>query len=320
MASRIKEDFESYAIDKCFFDMKNLNLNYLNTFVTVVRRGSFSAAADDLQLTQPAVSLQIRQLEKSLGTTLIERVGRVAKATVAGEELLGHAADIDAAVRSAIAAVSRHRVEGTGRVRIGTGATACIFLLPPILATVRRRYPNLEITVTTGNTSDIVKAVEENILDVGLVTMPVSGRSLDFTPVMNDEFVLIAPADMTLPARITAAALATRPVILYEQGGNTRRITDEWFARSGTKIKPIMSMGSVEAIKAMVSAGLGCAILPALATGNMPSTSEIVVRSLSPRLHRGLASVVRRDKRLYAGLADVLQCFRDLPISPRQIR
>ncbi|RKP48218.1 LysR family transcriptional regulator [Trinickia fusca] len=300
--------------------MKNLNLDYLNTFVAVVRLGSFSAAADELQLSQPAVSLQIRQLERSLGTTLIERVGRVAKATVAGEALLGHATGIDAAVRSAIADVSQHVAEGTGRVRIGTGATACIFLLPRIVATVRRRYPNLEITVTTGNTADITKAVEENVLDVGLVTMPVSGRSLDVTPVMNDEFVLIAPADMTLPARITAAALATRPAILYEQGGNTRRITDEWFARSGTKITPIMSMGSVEAIKAMVSAGLGCAILPALATGNLPSAGEVVIRSLSPRLHRRLASVVRRDKRLYAGLSDVLQCFRDLSNSTRQIR
>jgi hypothetical protein len=80
----IKEDLVSYAIDKEFFDMKSLNLDYLKTFVAVVERGSFSAAADHLRLTQPAVSLQIRQLEKSLGAVLIERVGRVARSTVAG--------------------------------------------------------------------------------------------------------------------------------------------------------------------------------------------------------------------------------------------
>jgi DNA-binding transcriptional LysR family regulator len=292
--------------------MKSLNLDYLKTFVAVDERGSFSAAADHLQLTQPAVSLQIRQLEKSLGTVLIERVGRVARATVAGEELLAHAAGIDAAVTSAMSAVSRHATEGKGRVRIGTGATACIFLLPPILTHLRQRFPNLEITVTTGNTAEIVKAVEDNLLDVGLVTMPVSSRSLYITPVMDDEFVLVAPAGMPLPTRITAAALSTRPVILFEPGGNTRRIADEWFARSGTKLRPVMSLGSVEATKAMVGVGLGCAILPELAVRNLAPGSRTVVRSLSPRLHRKLVAVVRRDKRLSGGLADILKSFRNL--------
>jgi len=292
--------------------MKSLNLDYLKTFVAVIEHGSFSAAADHLQLTQPAVSLQIRQLEKSLGTVLIERVGRVARATVAGEELLAHAAGIDAAVTSAMAAVSRHAVEGTGRIRIGTGATACIFLLPPILTNLRQRFPNVDITVTTGNTAEIVKAVEDNMLDVGLVTMPVSSRSLYIAPVMDDEFVLVAPAGMQLPTRITAATLSTRPVILFEPGGNTRRITDEWFARSGTKLRPVMSLGSVEATKAMVGAGRGCAILPELAVRNMASGSRTVIRSLSPRLHRRLVAVVRRDKRLYGGLADLLKSFQTL--------
>ena len=292
--------------------MKSLNLDYLKTFIAVIESGSFSAAADRLGLTQPAVSLQIRQLEKSLGTVLIERVGRIARATVAGEALLAHAAGIDAAVSSAITAVSRHTAEGAGRIRIGTGATACIFLLPPILTHLRQRFPHLEITVTTGNTSEIVKAVEDNLLDVGLVTMPVSSRSLSITPVMDDEFVLVAPAGMPLPSRITAAVLSTRAVIAFEPGGNTRRITDEWFARSGTKLKPVMSLGSVEATKAMVDVGLGCAILPALAVRNMASGSRTQVRSLSPRLHRKLVAVVRRDKRLSGGLADILKSFRNL--------
>ena len=308
----IKKVLIAYAIDKEFFDMKSLNLDYLKTFVAVVEHGSFSAAADHLRLTQPAVSLQIRQLEKSLGAVLIERVGRVARATPAGEELLAHAAGIDAAVTSAMSAVSRHAQEGVGRIRIGTGATACIFLLPPVLTNLRQRFPNLEITVTTGNTADIVKAVEDNIMDVGLVTMPVSSRSLHIEPVMDDEFVLVAAAGMQLPSRITAAALATRPVILFEPGGNTRRITDEWFARSGTKLRPVMSLGSVEATKAMVEVGLGCAILPALAVRNMASGSRVVVRSLSPRLHRKLVAAVRRDKRLYGGLAEILKSFRSL--------
>lgn len=287
--------------------LKRLNLDYLRTFITVVEHGSFSAAAQRLDLTQPAVSQQIRQLERSLGATLLERVGRQARVTAAGAELLAHAASIETAVDVAIDAVTRRTGVAAGPVRIGTGATACIFLLPPLLKDLRQRHPKLEIAVTVGNTADIVRAVEDNLLDLALVTLPVTGRSLDITPVMEDEFVLMAPANMPLPARITAATLATRPVLLFE-GGNTRRIADTWIARGGASIRPVMSLGSVEAIKALVAAGLGCAILPGMAVRQPPA--DVVVRPLSPRLHRGLAVVIRRDKRLHAGLAEVYRALK----------
>jgi DNA-binding transcriptional LysR family regulator len=281
--------------------MQSLDLRYLRTFAIVVERGSFSAAAQRLGLTQPAVSLQIRQLEKRLGTVLIERVGRKARPTAAGAELLAHADGIEAAVSSAVEAVARHASGTMGRVRLGTGATACIFLLPPILGELRRRYPTLEITVITGNTADIVKAIKENVMDVGLVTLPAAGRALEITPVMEDEFVAIAPRDVDLPKRVSAASLSKLPLLLFEPGGNTRRVVDKWFADGKVPLNPIMSLGSVEAIKAMVEAGLGCSILPRMATtsGTRPS---LVIRSLSPRLHRRLAVVVRRDKRLVRGL------------------
>ncbi|KAF1045157.1 MAG: HTH-type transcriptional activator CmpR [Herbaspirillum frisingense] len=291
--------------------MKNLNLDYLQTFIAVIRHGSFSAAAEQLDISQPAVSQQIRQLERSLGAPLVERVGRKARATAAGQELLGHAGQIEAAVEAAVAAVERRAGSTSGRVRLGTGATACIFLLPAVLKDLRRRYPGLEITVSTGNTADIAKALEDNLLDVGLVTMPVSGRMFDITPVLDDEFVLLAPPDMGLPARITAAALADKPVLLFEPGGNTRRLADEWFARAGVRLAPVMSLGSVEAIKEMVGAGLGCAILPGMAVqGKLKGGMR--AQALSPRLHRRLAVVIRRDKRLHAGLADVVRSLKAL--------
>ncbi len=292
--------------------MKQLNLDYLKAFVTVAERGSFSAAAERLGLTQPAVSLQVRALERHLGTTLVERVGRVARPSAAGAELLAHAAQIEAAVEAARAAVGRRAAAGAGRLRIGTGATACIFLLPPLLKKLRQAFPSLAITVTTGNTAEIVKAIDENVLDVGLVTLPVAGRSLEITPVLDDEFMLIAPAGMKLPARITAAALADRPVLLFEPGGNTRKIADAWFARSRVQLEPIMSLGSVEAIKELVSVGLGCAILPGMAVRNLRAGSGLSVHRLYPRLHRQLATVIRRDKRLQPGLAHILRAFQQL--------
>jgi len=298
------------------FGMDSLNLDHLRAFVSVIELGSFSAAADRLNLTQPAVSLQVRQLEKRLGTPLIERVGRRAKPTSAGAELMVHAGRIGAAVSSALEAVAQHATGALGRVRLGTGATACIFLLPPVLRELRRRHPGVEITVTTGNTPDIVKAVEQNDLDLGLVTMPASGRALEITPVLDDEFVAIAPPGMALPARVTAAALSRAPVLLFEPGGHTRRLTDAWLARGGVALKPIMSLGSVEAIKEMVGAGLGCAVLPQMAVRD-ERESGLVVRPLKPRLHRRLAVVVRRDKRLQRVLAELIEALKALGAAAR---
>ena len=290
--------------------MKSLNLDYLHSFLVVIESGSFSAAAERLHLSQPAVSLQVRQLEKSLKAPLIERVGRTTKPTAAGAALLAHAGQVNAAVDLAVDAVARQASGAAGRIRLGTGATACIFLLPPILRELRTSLPALEITVTTGNTPEIAKAVEDNVIDIGLVTMPVSGRSFEIIPVLKDEFVLIAPCDMPLPARITPAVLATRPVVLFEPGGNTRRIADQWLARGAVSLKPLMSLGSVEAIKEMVRAGLGCAILPGMAVSAAAKPRDLIVRSLSPRLYRRLAVVVRRDKRLDLGLRKTLSALR----------
>lgn len=306
----IKEALENYAKHENFFGMNRLNLDHLKALADVVELGSFSAAADRLNLTQPAVSLQIRQLEQRLGTALIERVGRKARPTAAGAELLLHAARIDAAVQAALEAVARQGSEVMGKVRIGTGATACIFLLPPLLQKLRQAHPRLEITIATGNAGDIARAVEDNRLDIGLVALPVSSRSLEIMPVLDDPFVLIGPPDMPLPPEATADIAAELPLLLYEPGGNTRRTSDEWFARQGLSPKPVMSLGSIEAIKELVKAGLGYAILPEMAVRSEAST--FTIRTLSPPLHRTLAVVLRRDKPLHRGLKEVLRALEKL--------
>lgn len=294
--------------------MSNLSLDQLQAFVDVVELGSFTAAAERRGLSQPAVSLQLRQLERRLGVTLIERIGRKCQPTPAGDELLGYAHQIDRLVGSATEAMTRHGKGAMGRVRLGTGATACIYLLPAMLRELRRKFPTLEITVTTGNTADFLKAIEENSIDVGLVTLPAAGRMLDVTPVLDDEFVLIAPQDMPLPAKVDPAWLAGRPVILFEPGGRTRSIADAWLSQAGVALRPIMSLGSVEAIKELVGAGLGCAVLPGMAVAGHRAPSGVAVRSLTPNLKRTLAIVVRRDKKLHKGLVETIRALGNLSV------
>jgi len=293
----------------------DLNLDQLRSFRDVIALGSFSAAAERAELSQPAISLKVRALERNLGVTLIERVGRRAMPTAAGAELLTHAARIEAEVEAACAAMARHATGTLGRVRLGTGATACIFVLPPLLRELRRRLPGLDISVTTGDSADVTKAVEDSSIDIGLVTLPASGRALEVTPVLDDPFLVIAPPKTQLPARVTPATLAALPVLL--PGGNTRRLVEGWFAASGVSLRPVMQLASVEAIKELVAAGLGCAVLPGMALrrdggARSAATRSLVIRPLSPRLQRTLAVVVRRDRPLHRGLRETLQALKGL--------
>ena len=296
--------------------MKGLNLDHLRTFAEVIELGSFSAAAERLGLTQPGVSQQIRQLEKRLGVRLIERVGRRATPTMAGSELLAHARQIDEAVAAALDSMAPHAAGSVGRVRLGTGATACIYLLPPILRDLRRRFPNLEVVVKTGNARDILKLLEDNVIDLGLVTLPARGRAFDVVPLLEDEFVAVAAADgEKFPKRITPGVLAQRPLVLYEAGAQTRRLIDGWFGAGGAAAKPVMELGSVEAMKELVAAGLGCTILPAMAVRGHEQGSQLVVRSLAPRLSRKLGLVLRRDKRLHRGLRETIDSLRSAAVA-----
>ncbi|MGB6535875.1 MAG: LysR family transcriptional regulator [Xanthobacteraceae bacterium] len=291
--------------------MSRLSLDRLRTFIRVIELGSFSAAAIRLELSQPAISLQVRELEKQAGVRLIERVARRAAPTAAGEELLGYARRIDAMASEALDAMQRHAQGTIGRIRLGTGDTACIYFLPPVLRGLRQQFPSLDIVVSTGNSPDILKSIEENTIDVGLVTLPAPGRVFDIQPVLDDDFVAITSRSTApLPERVTAGDLSKLAVVLYEPGANTRQLIDQWAIRAGVSLKPAMELGSVEAIKEVVGAGLGWGVVPAMALPGPCALGHMDIRPLHPRLYRKLAIVMRRDKPLQRGLREVINAIK----------
>src|SRR5689334_19484917 len=240
----------------------DLSLAHLKTLQAIAQHGSFSRAAQMLRLTQPAVSMQVRHLERSLGLPLLERVGKRAFPTRAGELLLAHA---DRALRELEAGVERvQELRGVvaGRVRLGTSASISIYLLPPALRRFRARYPETEVVIVTGNAAEITRAVVTNELDVGIVSLPVRDRELLVTPFFRDELVAIAPRDSTWRRlrAVDAPMLAGRPLILFEAGATLRRVIDGWFHRAGVAPRSPMELGNTEAIKKLVEAGLGLSV------------------------------------------------------------
>jgi len=278
------------------------SLRQLRTFLEVIRSGSISAAARALNVTQPAASQQLHALERTLGVRLVERAGGQVIATAAGASVLEPARRAAEAAEEAAAAARAHRSGGAGRVRLGTGASACIYLLPPALAALRRRMPGLEVLVATGNTPEMLERVAAGEIDAALVTL--AGRvprTLAVRPLFVDPLLALLPAGGTVGrAVLTPATLGAQPLILYERGGATREIIDAWFRRAGLAPRPVMELGSVEAIKVLVAGGFGASLLPRLALQQrVPGT---VLAGLKPGLHRQIGIVLRREKVMERGL------------------
>jgi DNA-binding transcriptional LysR family regulator len=277
--------------------MRSLNLDQLRTFLAVVECASFSAAARRLNLSQPAVSLQIRELEKHLGVRLIERLGKQAHATAPGRELVVAAQGILQECDIAYAAMRRFRDGLIGRVHIGTALTTMIYRLPTILGRLRLDYPGIDVTVSNMPTQDSVEKILQNKIDLALVTQLVDNRQLRVTPLLLEMMVAIFPAGTRgIPEEITPEYIARQPLLLLTEQMTSAAypLVMGWLSAVVKWPQRPMPMGTVEALKSAVASNFGMAIVPEVAVAK--HTPDIIVRQLRPRLARTLALIEHHNK------------------------
>jgi DNA-binding transcriptional LysR family regulator len=158
--------------------MRSLNLDQLRAFVEVVERGSFTAAARELNLTQPAVTHQIQELERRFKVALVERFGKRAYLTQAGEKLIEHARNLLEEDSRTQVMMRRFGDGWLGRVRVGTSMTVLMYLLPPILRQLKTDHPQLEINLKAGLTATTLQMLKTNALDLGLCAIPMAAHML----------------------------------------------------------------------------------------------------------------------------------------------
>lgn len=279
--------------------MRNLNLDQLQALTRVVQLGSFSAAARALNLTQPAISLQVRELEQRLGVRLVERLGKKAYPTPAGKDLIERGQRIQREADEAVQAMRAHREGRLGRVRICANDIFCSYLLPRAIQAFRAKLPDAEILVSISSTSTALQEVASNRFDLAVVTLPVSDRDLVVTPLLREPIVaILPPAAADAPREITATELARRPLILDLPSARYARLVRSWFAESGVDPRPVMETSAYESVKQLVLAGLAASVLPQVAVESAPYRN-LVVRPLKPRLAWELAIIMRRDKPPY---------------------
>ena len=276
--------------------MRSLNLDQLRALEAVIEAGGFTAAAKKLNLSQSAVSTQIRELEDRFGVQLVARIGKKAFPTDAGREALEHAKRIAERAQAVEAVARRYREGWLGRVRIAAHETICTHLLAPLFARVRAAHPNLEIAITVATSVEAAQLVLANDADLAVVTMPMEGPGLDLVPVYEEPLLAILPAQGRLPAEMTPQDLARHPLILDIAGGPLARRIYDWFAAAGVSVQPVMEMNADETTKTLVAAGFGASIRPASSV-HAPGPDGYAVRPLKPPLMWSLAMIQRRDKR-----------------------
>jgi LysR family transcriptional regulator, low CO2-responsive transcriptional regulator len=242
--------------------MRSVSLRQLRAFVEVARQGSFARAARALHVTQPAISMQIRDLEAAVGLPLFERAGRGLRLATGGEYFLVYARRIFATLKEAEDALARLRGLKGGRVVIGMVSTAEHFL-PRLLARFRGEHPGIEIRLQVGNREQLVRALHHNEVDLavmGRAPQELAARAEPFAA--HPLSVIASPAHpLARKRRLAPAALQDQPFIVREAGSGTRAAMEQFFAEHGLSPPAIMEMTGNETIKQAVVADMGLAFL-----------------------------------------------------------
>ncbi len=292
--------------------MKNLTLKQLRYFEALAREGHFGRAAAACAISQPALSVQIRELEDSLGATLFERGARQVRLTAFGEQVADRIGGILRAVDELgdLARAAQDRL--AGRLRLGVIPTIAPYLLPRVLAGLGRSHPGLDLYVRETLTSRLVQELLDGRLDTALLALPVSEPALAETALFSERFLLVRPAGdagKPLPDR---QALGEMRLLLLEEGHCFR---DQ--ALSFCSLRPPQPRGGLDGstlstLVQMVAAGIGVTLIPEMAeTVETRSAAVSVARFPGDEPSRTIGMVWRRSSPLGRQLADLADVVRD---------
>jgi DNA-binding transcriptional LysR family regulator len=273
----------------------------LQVFYTVAKQLSFTKAADILYMTQPAVTFQVKQLEEHFNTRLFERSHGKISLTPAGDLVLGYAERILALTGEMEARVGELTGQVTGPLMIGASTTIAEYQLPRILGEFKARFPQVQARLTVANSETVAAKVADHSLDVGLIEAPSHNPILTTLACCEDELVMICSPTHTLASRanVNARDIADQPYVSREHGSGTREVVDDFFKNNGVNPDDLhieMELGSREAIKGAVEAGLGVAIMSASTVTKEIQLGTLVAVPLNPRLTRELSMVYAPEK------------------------
>ncbi|MFB5266325.1 selenium metabolism-associated LysR family transcriptional regulator [Paenibacillus enshidis] len=243
-----------------------MNFHQLHIFYTVAERGSFSAAAQSLHMTQPAVTMQIQSLEDYFGAKLLNRSTKKIELSEAGKALLPYAKRSIDLFREADQSMSSFTHMLEGRLQLGASLTIGEYVLPRLLGPFGREFPHIRVMMKVMNTAQIMDEILKNQLTFGLIEGPVQHADITVEPVMQDELKLMVPAGHPLAEQqiVKMEDALAYPFVLREQGSGTRQVMEDELMRKNfdlSRLDTVMELGSTGAVKSAVEEGLGITML-----------------------------------------------------------
>jgi len=288
--------------------MRELNLDQVRTLIAIADLGTFSAAAQALHLAQPTVSLHISELESRLGAQLVVRGSRRVTPTAAGATLVERGRRLLRDADNAVEGVRRQAEGRTGRVRLGSSTGVVVDMLPQVLETLGEQQAGIDVEVSILGSNQALTRLAEGTLDIGLVAVPQPPlRDLVITPWRTQPMMAFLPPRWEAPRRVTPAWLADKPLIFNDASTHMYRLCMEWFAAAGHSPRARIELNYDAAIRSLVAAGYGAALLPLQQSTDAPLNERMQLRPLSPRLVRRLGIAHRARGTLDGATRRVLE-------------
>lgn len=291
--------------------MINITLKQLRYFEALARHGHFGRAADACAISQPALSMQIKEMEDMLGATLFERGARQVRLTHFGEVAVERARDILRAADELgdLARASRERL--VGRLRIGVIPTIAPYLLPKVMGDLSGRYPELEIHVRETVTPKLIQELRDGKLDTAIVALPISETWLSETPLFDENFVLVRSAGESNLPLPSADSLREMRLLLLEEGHCFRDQALSFCNLQSAPPREVLDASSLSTLVQMVSAGMGVTLIPEMAVPvETRSASVSISRFQSPEPIRTVGMVWRQTSPLAGQLKEIAEVVK----------
>lgn len=287
----------------------------LQVFHTVAKLLSFTKAADTLHMTQPAVTFQIRQLEEQFETRLFDRAHNRVTLTDAGKRAFEYAENIFEQYAEMENAIREITGDISGSLVIGASTTVAEYMLPALLGDFKQQNPDVKMRLQVNNTDGIVSMVESNAIDLGVVEGPVNNKHLQVEVCRKDQLVAIVAPNHPLASRkkVSLADVMKHPFICREVGSGTREVISEKLKTAGLERQSVsnaLELGSPEAIKGAVEAGMGVSILSSVSVNKEVELGTLVAIPLSPKIQRNFSFVRQRNKFRAPAMEELLDFAR----------
>ncbi|HEY9704950.1 MAG TPA: LysR substrate-binding domain-containing protein, partial [Allocoleopsis sp.] len=280
--------------------MKQATLHQLKVFEAVARHKSFTRAAEELFLTQPTVSMQVKQLTKTVGLPLFEQVGKRLYLTEAGRELLSTCREIFEQLSQFEMTVADLKGLKQGKLKLAVITTAKYFI-PRLLGSFCQQYPGIDIALQVTNHERVIDRLSENRDDLYIVSQLPENMDISYHSFLDNPLVVLAPKNHPLAKEknIPLERIASESFIMRELGSGTRKATQRLFDQYGISVKVKLELGSNEAIKQAIAGGLGLSVLSRHVLGLEPDNSELTVLDVQHfPIHRDWYMVYPSGKQL----------------------